>query len=178
MRKVLPPLWVRRHERRLQWGRNLTVAEGMPYVWRFGTAARLQWGRNLTVAEGFQGGRPVIPRSDASMGPQLDSCGRGAALGGRHGLFVASMGPQLDSCGRSLKAAADELNAGLQWGRNLTVAEGSPQPRAPALPRHWLQWGRNLTVAEGALRKRSARTAAPASMGPQLDSCGRPTTTA
>ena len=36
----------------------------------------------------------------------------------------------------------------LQWGRNLTVAEGAlPSPAVPeALP---LQWGRNLTVAEG-----------------------------
>ena len=36
----------------------------------------------------------------------------------------------------------------LQWGRNLTVAEGGVQSTA-CLLLYWLQWGRNLTVAEG-----------------------------
>ena len=36
----------------------------------------------------------------------------------------------------------------LQWGRNLTVADGTDQPdyTRPLTP---LQWGRNLTVADG-----------------------------
>ena len=59
------------------------------------------------------------------------------------------MGPQLDSCGRAVKApmirGAMSL---LQWGRNLTVAEGrSIALNCPFTMR--LQWGRNLTVAEG-----------------------------
>ena len=36
----------------------------------------------------------------ASMGPQLDSCGRAAATTTRIITSRASMGPQLDSCGR------------------------------------------------------------------------------
>ena len=36
----------------LQWGRNLTVAEGEYAKMMSGEAAKLQWGRNLTVAEG------------------------------------------------------------------------------------------------------------------------------
>ena len=36
----------------------------------------------------------------------------------------------------------------LQWGRNLTVAEGSLVP-AVTHAANTLQWGRNLTVAEG-----------------------------
>ena len=47
------------------------------------------------------------------------------------GLELASMGPQLDSCGRV--AASDYLKDAdgvLQWGRNLIVAEGG-LPRAP-----------------------------------------------
>ena len=38
---------------------------------------------------------------------------------------IASMGPQLDSCGRRTDGRTDERRAPLlQWGRNLTVAEG------------------------------------------------------
>ena len=36
----------------------------------------------------------------------------------------------------------------LQWGRNLTVAEG-PKLKPEELLEDALQWGRNLTVAEG-----------------------------
>ena len=37
----------------------------------------------------------------------------------------ASMGPQLDSCGRRGRRANRDWADELQWGRNLTVAEGS-----------------------------------------------------
>ena len=37
----------------LQWGRNLTVAEGMLMERYEEVDAGLQWGRNLTVAEGW-----------------------------------------------------------------------------------------------------------------------------
>ena len=57
------------------------------------------------------------------------------------------MGPQLDSCGRRRAAPLAALRKRLQWGRNLTVAEGSSGGAAVA--------------------------ADEASMGPQLDSCGR-----
>ena len=40
----------------LQWGRNLTVAEGARVLCRGGGGRKLQWGRNLTVAEGFSSG--------------------------------------------------------------------------------------------------------------------------
>ena len=60
----------------------------------------LQWGRNLTVAEGCAVGEILGLRADASMGPQLDSCGRGP----------------WEETARTPGA--------LQWGRNLTVAEG------------------------------------------------------
>ena len=48
--------------------------------------------------------------------------------------------------------------AALQWGRNMIVAEGiSTRPRAA--PTWALQWGRNMIVAEGLQRRRIARTA-------------------
>ena len=59
----------------LQWGRNLIVAERRYLSASFSAAVRLQWGRNLIVAES---GVPheVDPPLVASMGPQLDSCGK------------------------------------------------------------------------------------------------------
>ena len=39
---------------------------------------------------------------------------------------LASMGPQLDSCGRPPLGQGAQCLAQLQWGRNLTVAEGPP----------------------------------------------------
>ena len=93
-------------------------------------------------------GGPPARRRPASMGPQLDSCGRTKMSDVLRRAGFASMGPQLDSCGRS---AAAEKN--------------SPLPQ--------LQWGRNLIVAEGLQRSVPARHVFGASMGPQLDSCGR-----
>ena len=59
------------------------------------------------------------------MGPQLDSCGRGMPMHAAPPLLRASMGPQLDSCGRDDGSPCDRCEADqLQWGRNLTVAEG------------------------------------------------------
>ena len=45
----------------LQWGRNLTVAEGVARVRFQEREQELQWGRNLTVAEGC--GAPTGPES-------------------------------------------------------------------------------------------------------------------
>ena len=59
------------------------------------------------------------------------------------------MGPQLDSCGRHMIGDSSVFGGPpLQWGRNLTVAEGSLRRTRTSSP-NLLQWGRNLTVAEG-----------------------------
>ena len=59
------------------------------------------------------------------------------------------MGPQLDSCGRvKIKRTGKCPECSLQWGRNLTVAEGT-KTTDDNDPTTGLQWGRNLTVAEG-----------------------------
>ena len=54
----------------------------------------------------------------------------------------------------------------------MTVAEG-PIPAAPRPHILMLQWGRNLTVAEGVSNLIALAGYGAASMGPQLDSCGR-----
>ena len=65
----------------LQWGRNLTVAEGIVMLPLSFFLFPLQWGRNLTVAEGTWPRRGLTGMLSASMGPQLDSCGRCAITG-------------------------------------------------------------------------------------------------
>ena len=133
----------------LQWGRNLTVAEGCPKRRESKCASGLQWGRNLTVAEGGALYFLCHRHARASMGPQLDSCGRAFLVLAVRPLLLASMGPQLDSCGR----------------RSAT--------RRPVSTSRQLQWGRNLTVAEGGKWSFQSTGSCGASMGPQLDSCGR-----
>ena len=85
----------------------------------------------------------------------------------------ASMGPQLDSCGREVQDVEPGALIALQWGRNLIVAEGTPTGRRFGLVCLSLQWGRNLIVAEGVHDVRLVVLDGGASMGPQLDSCGR-----
>ena len=63
----------------LQWGRNLIVAEGISLTVSAFVITMLQWGRNLIVAEGRYVYKSVSTLT-ASMGPQLDSCGRDARL--------------------------------------------------------------------------------------------------
>ena len=134
----------------LQWGRNLIVAEGMNNTGSQSRGRPLQWGRNLIVAEGA-----VIMVKAAYPD-------------------VASMGPQLDSCGRKLVGhLTAHVAHGLQWGRNLIVAEGGAAALQFMRRKAELQWGRNLIVAEGSENLFCLARQTHASMGPQLDSCGR-----
>ena len=114
-----------------------------------GAGSALQWGRNLIVAEGKFPAASSGLVAHASMGPQLDSCGRTRKPFRETSRPHASMGPQLDSCGRS------------------------KVPRVPHGRRPGLQWGRNLIVAEVGVRSGRLDRGRDASMGPQLDSCGR-----
>ena len=132
----------------LQWGRNLTVAEGglNPARLVFYLPASMgpqldSCGRVRLGGRGRRGARAsmgpqldscgrakiwaaVLAKRGASMGPQLDSCGRAAADQYLAREFIASMGPQLDSCGRGAQSKSGLADTWLQWGRNLTVAEG------------------------------------------------------
>ena len=69
----------------------------------------------------------------------------GAAEGGR----PASMGPQPFGCGRASASLFGGRGLWLQWGRNLSVAEGAIVIKIAKVSTS-LQWGRNLSVAEGA----------------------------
>ena len=50
---------------KLQWGRNLIVAEGVGWVYVSASGEWLQWGRNLIVAEGL--GRTALATERAAL---------------------------------------------------------------------------------------------------------------
>ena len=125
----------------------MIVAEGIQDGAPFCPQCKLQWGRNLIVAEGWEEER-VKTKVEASMGPQLDSCGRSRSKPGQAASHWLQWGRNLivaEGCkvGNLLPNTPE-----LQWGRNLIVAEGYQRKFAPILDR-MLQWGRNLIVAEG-----------------------------
>ena len=82
------------------------------------------------------------------------------------------MGPRPFGRGRGNGITAWDRLAPLQWGRDLSVAEGNGQPRENGSP-HALQWGRDLSVAEGAMPAASTTTPYGASMGPRPFGRGR-----
>ena len=182
----------------LQWGRDLSVAEGarVPAAAR-ALDLRLQWGRDLSVAEGpplgprprprrrFNGAATFRSRKGgagsaaahederASMGPRPFGRGRigdychvhlwdpsfnGAATfrsrkgEGTHQRNeadkLASMGPRPFGRGRDVEDKHVAATVSLQWGRDLSVAEGSSYT-ARARSASGLQRGRDLSVAEG-----------------------------
>ena len=85
----------------------------------------LQWGRDLSVAEGGhrrrqRGAGPHL----ASMGPRPFGRGRPAMRPPRHSWRPASMGPRPFGRGRRAAGGFSLRYRMLQWGRDLSVAEG------------------------------------------------------
>ena len=74
---------------------------------------------------------------------------KGGAIEVRSGGHLASMGPQPFGCGRRVEVALKPKKNPLQWGRNLSVAEGTTRTAIEWADSTLLQWGRNLSVAEG-----------------------------
>ena len=84
----------------------------------------LQWGRNLTVADGTSAVRDRHRRRHASMGPQLDSCGWRRRMAAAELRALLQWGRNLTVADGAAPAAATDGQYLLQWGRNLTVADG------------------------------------------------------
>ena len=85
----------------------------------------LQWGRNLSVAEGE---RAAVVRLNIGLSFNGAATFRLRKANGADALMAsvpASMGPQPFGCGRVRELNAKPTKgAPLQWGRNLSVAEG------------------------------------------------------
>ena len=163
----------RRAMPQLQWGRDLSAAEGRVAPMRQVYAVQLQWGRDLSAAEGAYGAAVLGLDMPASMGPRPFGRGRcctmsmgtsaaSASMGPRPfgrgrtgggsphgGHAVASMGPRPFGRGRiDIETAINGAIKKLQWGRDLSAAEGR-RPRTKLLGGRLLQWGRDLSAAEG-----------------------------
>ena len=110
----------------------------------------LQWGRDLSAAEGSP--RPTEPPAPApaSMGPRPFGRGRPVHCPDWHWDRHASMGPRPFGRGRLAATQDGGSDYQLQWGRDLSAAEGSARgvPRPTAC---LLQWGRDLSAAEGGM---------------------------
>ena len=136
-------------------------------------AAPLQWSRNLRVAESALGLLAGLGECRASMEPQLEGCGkvRAVVCAFCH-VRIASMEPQLEGCGKRPAMPGHHVKKGLQWSRNLRVAESTARASCTASAAT-LQWSRNLRVAErqGAAGQGAGRGRA--SMEPQLEGCGK-----
>ena len=166
----LPRFW--RLPRRLQWGRNLSVAEGRGAAPHMACRARFNGAATFRLRKA---GNDLERRRAmrASMGPQPFGCGRPDRVQPPLPPPPASMGPQPFGCGRiRLAPQAHEKVPMLQWGRNLSVAEGVGR-KPKVLKDVELQWGRNLSVAEGNKNRKRCRGCCWASMGPQPFGCGR-----
>ena len=90
-----------------------------------GRRRSLQWGRDLSVAEGERRATPHLERLGASMGPRPFGRGRCHRRRARGVAPVASMGPRPFGRGRMIgRYSAFGADITLQWGRDLSVAEG------------------------------------------------------
>ena len=132
----------------LQWGRNLSVAEGRS------DRQRGRGGPGFNGAATFRLRKEPDARAHKSDRHSFNGAAtfrlrKGEAIRDAGIARQASMGPQPFGCGRPpTEIDVDEKVKVLQWGRNLSVAEGL-SGAAYKLPRRQLQWGRNLSVAEG-----------------------------
>ena len=149
MRKAPATRAAGRRKRQLQWGRNLTVAEGARGPLGAPSSDLASMGPQLDSCGRLLVPADRLPRRLASMGPQLDSCGRPFIPPRPRRPPDASMGPQLDSCGRLFgrrqRPDAPQASMGPQPGSCGRL--GRPRIRHSGQPE--LQWGRNLAAAEG-----------------------------
>ena len=134
---------------------------------------KLQWGRNLSVAEGTLFDAPSQCGNQASMGPQPFGCGRPRAMARRNSRLASFNGAATFRL-RKVYAASSRITACavLQWGRNLSVAEGARTCHSNG-PRPGFNGAATFRLRKGRLPDHRSRAHGDASMGPQPFGCGR-----
>ena len=156
----------------------------------------LQWGRNLSVAEGSDVSALLLLELEASMGPQPFGCGRAAATAqvkitspgfngaatfrlrkvaaqaGQAAKHVASMGPQPFGCGRLNQDSGLPVIQGASMGPQPFGCGRSPKPCRLAVLRHRFNGAATFRLRK-ALSLAFIGGARYASMGPQPFGCGR-----
>ena len=112
----------------LQWGRNLSAAEGSDIHARAKQKDWLQWGRDLSAAEGGMNFLRRVSRWSLQWGRDLSAAEGARHVGrGRCGRG-ASMGPRPFGRGRLVVLHDRRDGLLLQWGRDLSAAEGGARP--------------------------------------------------
>ncbi len=157
---------------KLQWGRDLEVAERTPNSVAASLTVNASMGPRLGSRGKVHVSLAVATIKIASMGPRLGSRGKGPVYLRPLVSEVASMGPRLGSRGKLVEVQGCVGYSSLQWGRDLEVAE-SEGYKFQVGPIATLQWGRDLEVAESHRQELHPRLLAQASMGPRLGSRGK-----
>ena len=132
---------------KLQWGRNLFVAECYGKIDNVCQRVSFNGAATCSLRNVRGAAPPRPPVRGASMGPQLVRCGMMSSPEAHAYIGGASMGPQLVRCGMRPRPRRSRSRSLLQWGRNLFVAECNVTTISPHSD-VMLQWGRNLFVAE------------------------------
>ncbi len=151
---------------KLQWGRDVIVADGRPDTASCRRAASFNGAATLSSRMGERAqGRVFL--GDASMGPRRYRRGWSAAGGTSHITALGFNGAATLSS--RMDVAGDEIEPYfllLQWGRDVIVADGRiSSSSAPSL---WLlQWGRDVIVADGRREPGRRESGRRASMGPR-----------
>src|SRR5579883_1521362 len=109
----------------LQWGRDLEIAEMEDGVPPDMEEQLLQWGRDLEIAEMWsEYGSLARQMAKASMGPRSGDRGNAGPRQAYRRDAGASMGPRSGDRGNGeAKAGKPAKGVGLQWGRDLEIAE-------------------------------------------------------
>ena len=156
----------------LQWSRNFSVADCVPQIGSIWGGDELQWSRNFSVADCGKYPTTTTPSGWASMEPQLFSCGLNKlARGGRtpNSRFNGAATFQLRiACPKLVQSGvAMSFNGAATF--QLRIVENIQQQQHQA---DGLQWSRNFSVADWTNWREVVGLPIPASMEPQLFSCG------
>ena len=134
---------------KLQWGRDLSIAERCHPARGSPSHGSLQWGRDLSIAESWGPPENDVKAVVASMGPRSFDRGKTGCRSFYRATASSFNGAAIF---RSRKAGnlpeTNGLSRWLQWGRDLSIAERRATRRwTPSLVA-LLQWGRDLSIAE------------------------------
>ena len=117
----------------LQWGRDLSVAETGACRGRDPASSMLQWGRDLSVAETQLRFSPPAPTLASFNGAATFQSRKPHPYLSIHlSIPHASMGPRPFSRGNWVRIPSPAPGGGLQWGRDLSVAETAYSTRLPS----------------------------------------------
>ena len=111
----------------LQWGRDLSIAESRNLEPPRSSQSALQWGRDLSIAERLPVSSTTSTSVTASMGPRSFDRGKDGCVTPLIGAGKRFNGAAIFRSRKVLREDGVKLRgSGLQWGRDLSIAESVP----------------------------------------------------